>query len=465
MYPYCASAFSGVCYEVSERPVTCCTPVFKQTLREHLEKTFPSHELTRWYDPLDLEVDENEQVIRVHFPHTFFAEWFMTTARPLFEQEVSVVSPKTPIVYANGSCGANAKPTRPLAYKTTEQGRATPERAINQQEQAEPGSCVLSGFLVNKKNDFPLAAARESVEKAVNPPYTPFVIYGYSGVGKTHILVSMANAVREKRHTCRYADVSFLERSILSPGRFSLMPEQCVFLDDVQRIAELPELQDVLVAAIDAFSSSGRLLALSFDAHPSTYAGIGHKLKSRLMAGLIVEIKKPDLDIRRQYVQLKNESGGLGLKKEDMLALAQRYQDIRGIDGALTRLAAYRNLMSEKDAEARKQDISAILSRGAEQKVLTPQHIILAVGRNMSVSPEDIVGKSRDKKITLARHLAIVLCRELLGVSLVQAGRIFGGRDHSSIVYSIKKIKELQSSNKDMHKKLEELRKECLTSH
>ena len=108
-------------------------------------------------------------------------------------------------------------------------------------------------------------------------------------------------------------------------------------------------------------------------------------------------------------------------------------------------------------------DPASMLDQDAAYSFLSPGHIINTAARHFSLSPEDIVGKSRDKNITLARQVTTLLCRELLGLSLVQVGRIFGGRDHSSILYSIKKIKQMQESNKEVHNQVEVLRKLCLS--
>ena len=102
---------------------------------------------------------------------------------------------------------------------------------------------------------------------------------------------------------------------------------------------------------------------------------------------------------------------------------------------------------------------ATMLDQDAAYSFLSPGNIISTAARQFSLSPEDIVGKSRDKNITLARQVTTLLCRERLGISLVQVGRIFGGRDNSSILYSIKKIKQMQESNKELHNQVEVLRK------
>lgn len=456
--------------------------VFKLTLRQHLEKVFPNQELVRWFDPLGVAVDDTRNVLRVSFPHAFFAHWFMVNIKQDFERQTSHLVEGMTIEYESGTPAqavANAGGmsvaafpartprkeifTRPSPLISTRPTVPEPERSLP--EIMLPEQFTFAAFLVNRKNDFPLAAARKSVSENSASAYSPFVIYGASGAGKSHLLGAMANAASAAGRPFFYGGIAFLERMIASPGRHAPVGEHMVFLDDAQRVAACTEMQDTLAALIDIFQATGRLLALTLDAHPASCARLRQKLRSRLTSGLVVEVKRPDLDIRRQYAQRENETHNLGLTKEQLLELAQRYQDIRAIDGALTRLSAYRTLLHRQGSEGQAPDVTSILERGSDHTLITPAGIIMTVARYFSLPPEDISGKNRDRKTALARHIAIMLCRELLGLSLVQTGRVFSGRDHSSVLYSIKKIKQLQASDKDMHNQVEELRKLCLTRH
>lgn len=459
--------------------------MFKETLRQHLEKHFPSHELSRWFDPLNMVVDEEGKVLRVSFPHAFFGRWFMSTVQRDFETRAADLDKDISIVYDGQPSFSRSrqqvfpgrrKEDRPDAFILSSsfvhaplQANVPPERNRSYADNSgPPEQHTFDEFLVNRKNDFPLAAAKAFVEHKSGRTedsleYTPFVIYGQSGSGKSHLLGAMANALKNTGQPFFYGDISFLERLLISPGRYAPVPERMVFLDNTQRVSISPDLQEALVALVDRFQSSSRLLVMTLDAHPTACPGLGQKLCSRLCSGLVVELKRPDLDIRRQYVQRRNNEQQLELTRDQMLSLAQRYSDLRGIDGALARLRAYRSLLSPEEAASQGQDVSAILNQGLNNEALTPACIVAVVAGHFSVAPEDILGKSRDKTATRARHIAILLCRELLGLSLVRTGHIFGGRDHSSVLYSIKKIKQLQAGNKDTNKLVEDLRRMCLS--
>lgn len=441
--------------------------VFKDTLRQHFAKRFASHELSRWFDPLHMRMDEEEGVLRISFPHTFFGDWFMHTIRGDFERCAAdcsrSLSHEFSIVYEGA---AHYNEQKRDAVPSSSFIQPAPRHTRGGEALSKEQS--FDAFLVNRKNDFPLAAAKEFTAQELSGAgerlyFSPFVMYGQSGSGKSHLLAAMVNALRDSGRSFHHGDVAFLESIRVSPGRYAKVNEMMVFLDDMQRVSSCPDLQDALVALVDMFQSSGRLLALAFDSHPTSCAGLGQNLRTRLCSGLVVELKRPDLDIRRQYVQRKDSQLNLGLTREQMLNLAQRFQDLRNIDGALTRLLAYRSLLMKDGSDAHPPDIATLLTQGMESESLTPPHIIAICAKYFSVSPEDMIGKSRDKTVALARHVGIWLCRELLGLSLVQTGRVFGGRDHSSILYSIKKIRLLRESDKVTNKLVEDLRKLCLT--
>lgn len=443
--------------------------VFKETLRQHLAKSFDSRELDRWFDPLHMDINQEECILRVSFPHSFFHDWFMNTVRDAFESCTANCSDlplqNFSIVYENPH--QTQKNDLSSFIKSTRE-KATDEKTNTPVFGDLPREHSFDNFLVNRKNDFPVVAAKKFVAHELSPTeklnfFSPFVIYGQSGSGKSHLLAAMSGALKKNDKSFYHGDISFLEQMIISPGRYARVPEKCVFLDDMQRISACVELQDALVALVDMFQSSGRLLGLAFDAHPASCVGLGQNLRTRLCSGLVVELKRPDLDICHQYVQRQNEFLKLDLSKDQMLNLARRFADLRNIDGALTRLFAYRSLLMQDDAREQPADVANLLTQGLENEALTPSHIIATCARHFSVSPEDIIGKSRDKKITLPRHISISLCRELLAISLVQIGRIFGNRDHSSIIYSINKIKLLKESDKVTNKLVADLRKLCLS--
>lgn len=433
--------------------------MLKNKLRQHLEQIYQNKELSCWFDPLDLRVDQPGKVVRVFFPHALFAQWFMSSVRKNFEDNISPFLDDLSLVYecpqsristasekSNGASSANAANTGEKA--------AYLDAAFSSAHHP-PGRYTFDSFLVNKKNDFPLAAAKETLKKIAKPKYNPLVVYGQSGSGKTHLLGAMANElIKETRDISVYYGDLELIGLINTESPYS---HRIFFIDNAQRVCGSPQIQERLIDFLDRLSAENTPMAFAFDQHPAQCENITKKLVARLSSGLVLELKKPDIDIRRQYIQRKNAELELVLSKEQELTLAQRYLDFRAIDGILARISAFRSSMKSE------ADFRNILEKDDEQRFLTPGAIIAIVAKYFSVSPEDIIGKSRNKAIILPRQTAIYLTRELLGMPLVQIGKIFGGRDHSSIVYAIKKINESEKSDKVTNKIVTELKQLCLS--
>jgi chromosomal replication initiator protein len=431
--------------------------VLKTTLRHHLEQVYADQDLASWFDPLDVSEDPDNNTIRISFPHALFGQWFMHTVRQDFESHAGSFL-QAQLIY---DCPSHLLQRHmPEMSKDTYAGKrnktSTPIPAKKENSSFLPSPChTFASFLVNKKNDFPLAAAKKAVLQANNPPHSPLIIYGLSGSGKTHLLDAMVNAVKNEfpHMPIHYGDMDIVGR--MTP--YDIPAGHAVFLDDIQRINLFPDLQDKFALLLDRLSQGKGFVVCTFDNHPSSCPNLLPKLLSRLSSGLVLELKKPDLDIRRRYIQAKNEEFGFGFSREQELIMAQRYQDFRSLDGFLARIITYRSTMNQN------ADLSAILEKETEQKILTPTGIIAAISLHYDVSPDMLTEKNRTKTLILPRQIAIFLTRELLGLSLVHLGQIFGGRDHSSIIYSIKKIEELRKRNKDIHKTLTELKHLCLS--
>ncbi len=402
-----------------------------------------------------MDVDENKKVLRVSFPHAIFGRWFMGELKPHFERQLMPVMDGMAIIYTEEQDFQPQKRSSPHLFSGKKQESAPGDKLLGL---PLTETCTFDSFLVNRKNSVALEAAKKLSASCV-----PLVLFGQSGSGKSHLLSAMANACRVKKQIFFYGDVEFLSAVNLTSGNCAAIREEAVFLDNAQRVFSLPGFQEALAVLIDAFCSAGKLLALGLDIHPAHCFGIQPKLLSRLSRGLVLELKRPDLDIRAQYVRQKNRALALNLDKDKVLAIAQRFSDMRSIDGVLTRMLFCRSLETHDADRAPGPDSSPFLEQEMERDFLRPAHIITVIARHFSLSPDMLVGKNRDARNSRARHIAILLCRELLGLPLMQLGRLFGGRDHSSIVYSIKKIKQLQDSDKDTHNEVELLRKLCLT--
>ncbi len=428
----------------------------KNELRNNLLNTCSDSDLIRWFDPINIEVSDDTGFVMVTFPHAFFGQWFKSSIQDKFEEQLGLfLGSGFSVSYSNnGSSGSQSavkisdtkKIDFPFGHKFT-----------------------FENFLTSKKNYFPLASAKE-VTKVENVAFNPFVICGKSGSGKTHLLKAVANEISKKIDRDKIFIGTIDDIQNIYSVRFSGDPMRArnyffdfeyFFLDDLKQLRKYENLQQELISIFNNFYENGKQMVFSCSDKLASYDFLDPNLKSRLEWGLIVTLKRPDLEIRANYIQRQCKLKKLPLTKDQILTLSQRFQDFRYLQGIIIKLTAFRELV-RKNMDDR--DFENILNNTEEKtdETLTPEFIIKSVSTHFNLKPSDLTGSKRHKITAYARQIAMYLCRELLGISYPALGRIFGGKDHSTVLYSVKKIQELQRDDKVLKRLLIDLKSMCL---
>lgn len=423
----------------------------KDIIREFLKKNWSLAELDLWFEPLKLEFDVGRMQLTVFFPHIHFEAWFDRHGKPAFEEcackaGLQLHGKEVKISY-NSPNILNQK-----AFFIRRENNFSPE---------DPGY-RLDSFLVNAKNEFPLAAAKAVCDPEEKHSYNPFVVYGKNGTGKTHLLRAMATAFTHTHGQTRVFNGSadaFADALAREDAHAFLLGYTAIVADDVQRLAHNPPIQEKLVMIIDECLDRRRQMVFAFSRPPSSLEGFTESLRSRLAVGLMVELKEPDIDVRMRFAQSRCRQYRIKLDKAHLLLLAQRCLHIRHLNGIILKLAALHSL-AQRDVTV--ADLENILCSSGEDKPLTSENIIAIVAEHTGVSVKDILGGKRRPACVQARQTAMFLCRELLGASYPALGKIFGGKDHSTVMHSTKKIRKMMDSNKETHQTVTELRKKCL---
>ncbi|WP_237559927.1 DnaA ATPase domain-containing protein [Desulfohalovibrio reitneri] len=431
----------------------------KTSLRTHLEQSFSDQELKRWFDPLDVRYDPDEKRLDVGFPHAFFSSWFAQHVQDRFEEQMNgFFGPGSIISYGHNGHGAGTSETASTAGK---------ER-VKSLDFPFGNQFTFDSFLINKKNYFPLASARE-VAKQDSVVFNPFVVCGEHGSGKTHLLKAIANEIarRTDPQSIYFGTVEDLAALFKQDDSFSarrqLSAYQVLVLDDFQLIQHSPNLQQELIILFNAFHDQKKQMVFGCADRVTTYEFLNPTLKSRLEWGLIVNLKQPDLEVRVRFIQNQCRQKKITLDKEQVLILAQRFRDFRYLQGILLKLFAYKELVNK---DIGPKDFQHVLSHTEEkpQPALSPDLIIDIVSSHFGLQPKDLKGSQRRHEIVRARQMAMFLCREMLGSSYPALGRIFGGKDHSTALYAVNKIKKIQKVNKETKNVLKTLKQKCLSS-
>jgi len=311
---------------------------------------------------------------------------------------------------------------------------------------------TFDNFVTGSSNQFAYAAAL-SVAEAPATVNNPLFIYGGVGLGKTHLMHAIGNFILQTNKdakvlyiTCEKYTNEFIDA--ISKRKTSEFRERyrknvdILMIDDIQFLAGKDSTQEEIFHNINDLFNVNRQIIMTSDRHPKSIATLEDRLRSRFEGGLLVDITPPDLETRVAILRRKAEAESVALPDDILFYIADKASDnVRELEGALKRVIAYSTIMGktislEMASEALKD------YQAESQKHCTPVMIIEIVSKYFSVEPEDITGKKRDQQYVLPRHIAMYLCRECTDLSFPRIGDEFGGRDHSTVINGIGKIRD-----------------------
>ena len=326
----------------------------------------------------------------------------------------------------------------------------------------------FDNFVAGASNRLAFAAA-QTVAETPGRAYNPLLIYGNSGLGKTHLLHAIGNFIAVNYPSKKILYVStetFLNdfiRAIQTRTQMALHDRyrECdvLLIDDIQFMEQRGDtFHEEIFHTYNALHSEGKQIVLTSDRSPRDLAGIQERFRSRLLQGLLTEIDQPDLETRIAILRTKAEADHVELPNDVVEFIANRVRDnIRELEGSITMLRAFANL--------RKEPITLDLARkhltnlGQEQVVLKPETILQVVAAQYGLTVEEITGPKRLRPLVNARHIAMYLMRDLLpDYSYPMIARIFEGRNHTTVISGVEKIKSLMTQNGDVFNQVTALR-------
>ena len=316
---------------------------------------------------------------------------------------------------------------------------------------------TFDNFIVGNSNRYAHAAAKAVAD---NPgrTYNPFFIYGNSGLGKTHLLLAIGSAIHEKNPKANIVYVkgddftndlvNSIQRGSAEEFRRKYRTADLFLVDDIQFIAGKERTQEEFFHTFNNIYEAGHQIVITSDRPPIEMATLDDRLRTRFEGGMIADIQPPDVETRMAII--RNKAGRLGMPLSDDVVtyIADRItNNVRAIEGVVKRLTAYYNIMGENiTIEVLRNAIKDVVREGTFTP--SPDLIIDITARYFQISSADIIGQRRSKNIALARHIAIYLIRQLAGYTLNDIGDIFEGRNHATIIASIRKIETMVDEDK-----------------
>lgn len=327
-------------------------------------------------------------------------------------------------------------------------------------------SFTFANFVEGKSNQLGLAAATQVAE---NPggSYNPLFIYGGVGLGKTHLMHAVGNALINRRpnakvvylHSERFvADmVKALQLNAINDFKRYYRSVDALLIDDIQFFAGKERSQEEFFHTFNALLEGGQQIILTCDRYPKEINGLEERLKSRFGWGLTVAIEPPELETRVAILMKKAQQAAMDLPNDAAFFIAQRIRsNVRELEGALKRVIA--------NAHFTGRPISIDLVREALKDLLALQDRLVSVDNIQRVVAEyykikvaDLHSKRRSRSVARPRQVAMHLAKELTNHSLPEIGDVFGGRDHTTVLHACRKIKELLDSDADIREDVKNL--------
>lgn len=316
-------------------------------------------------------------------------------------------------------------------------------------------------FIVGKSNTFAYAACK-AVAQNQTGAYNPLFIYGPSGLGKTHLLMSIAHEIRKNKpesnimyisgETFTNELVTAIERNATPEFHAKYRNVDILLMDDIQFLAGKIQTQEEFFHTFNELHQVGKQIVLTSDRPPKDIKTLEDRLKTRFEWGLLADISPPDFETRVAIIRRKAELLNLEIADDVTEYIATNLKhNIRQLEGAVKRLNAFKELNGTNPSITMAQSaIRDILSINQPTPV-TVERIIKEVGRTFSVSEEDIRSAKRSAQISTSRQIAMYIVREITQMPLAEIGKEFNGRDHATIVYALQKVESM--IKKDSHQK------------
>ena len=467
-----------------------------------LQNELPEQQYNTWIRPLKLKYFDgdndrfndpsNDDVIELLAPNRFVEDWvkskFLNRIEELFHQ-------------LSGSgvvLGISASPANAPQYKQqTEYSSQTKTDAVIAEEKlsvsvkpdidskedidapailrsaAETSlrtnlnnEFTFDSFVEGKSNQLAFAAAQQVAE---NPggSYNPLFIYGGVGLGKTHLMHAVGNALRAKKpdakivylHSERFvADmVKALQLKAIDEFKRFYRSVDALLIDDIQFFSGKERSQEEFFHTYNALLEGGQQMILTSDRYPKEIDGVEERLKSRFGWGLTVAVEPPELETRAAILINKAEQNGVHLSKDAAFFIAQRIRsNVRELEGALKRVMAHAQFTRRQiDIDLIRESLKDLLA--LQDKLITVDNIQRVVADYYQLKMSDLLSRRRSRSVARPRQVAMSIAKELTNHSLPEIGEAFGGRDHTTVLHACRKVKELEGADREVQRDLKNL--------
>ncbi|KKW28914.1 MAG: Chromosomal replication initiator protein DnaA [Candidatus Uhrbacteria bacterium GW2011_GWD2_52_7] len=333
---------------------------------------------------------------------------------------------------------------------------------------------TFNTFVVGKQNELAHAAAH-AVANQPGGTYNPLFIYGGVGLGKTHLLHAIANEIRRKSSNVRilYVTCERFTNDFINAIRSGKGKEfkdryrnvDLLLIDDIQFITGKEGTQEEFFHTFNALHQENKQIVVCSDRPPRSIAGLEKRLQSRLEWGMLVDVGTPDLETRIAILQRKCIEKNFPLDRDILHYIASTiFSNVRELEGALNKIIAVHQFRGMQPSLEGIKPIVASFESENVRKTVTPRQLITVVSEYFDITIDDILGKSREKRLAFPRQIIMYLLREEMKSSYPSIGTELGGRDHTTAMHAYTKIAELLVADEKLQKDLELIKQKLYTT-
>ncbi len=425
---------------------------------ESVKARIGSHQaFDTWFKPI-VPRQLSPEVVELEVPNAFFIDWLHEHHLPLLQSSLKGALGGMPALRFSLSETQEAPPAAAPTGVASRPNRSWLDSQLHPR-------LTFDTFVVGTGSRFTHAACRAVAEKP-GYAYNPLFIFGGSGLGKTHLLHAVGHAVRHSRPAARVTYVPaerFTNEMIFAIQHTQTLAfrnryrnADVLLIDDIQFLAGKEGTQEEFFYTFNALRDAHKQIVVTADKPPKDMPMLEERLTSRFNQGLVTDIKQPDLETRIAILRARcgQEGSGVRLPDDVLLLLADRIRsNIRDLEGCLVRLLAVGSLTHQEiSLELAEEVLRDYVNPEPEQ--MTPERILAAVSEKFGIKSEALCGPRRTRAVVLPRQVAMYLARQLTELSLVEIGRMFGGRDHSTVMYACDRVAAMISADNEMAEKV-----------
>jgi chromosomal replication initiator protein len=423
-----------------------------------IETKVNNHSFDTWFRPTSFIADGGG-AITVRVPNPSFRDWLTKHYSVVLSEALAEVRrPGTSVLFVSDDVAQEAPPETPPADSASESSSTglAPSTA--------PGGLnpryTFDTFIVGPSNQFAHAACR-AVAEAPSRSYNPLFIYGGVGLGKTHLMHAIGHYVLEHDATLKLTYISserFMNEMInavrydrILDFRERYRSVDVLLVDDIQFVSGKEGTQTEFFHTFNALYDAQKQIVLSSDRPPHEIPALEERLQSRFEWGLIADIQPPDLETKVAILKRKAEAEAVPLPDNVAMYIAGRIKsNIRELEGSLIRLIAYASLIGrEISLELTQQVLKNVIEQ--DDKAVTIEGIQKYISDYYQLKVGELKSRNNSKSVAMPRQIAMYLCKSLTHASLPEIGRSFGGKHHTTVIHSIKKVEDLRKRDGDFN--------------